>query len=287
MQRLVLALWADEPGRAERALGRLASALGVVSIVHRSDGCTAGFLSAPYLDRAELLTRGLPLVRQEGYTIYISSDAPAPIRYALCDLDGTLLACELLALLAERTPYATQMRREVQRAMAGEVDFRASLVQRTRLFAGLGVATLEAVFATAPLAPDLSLLLECWRTRGIRYELATGNYHLFAQWAHERLGCTGYIATEVELCGDTLTGRIAGEVVDAAAKAAYLERRLGTLSLTSEEALAIGDGANDLSMLAYAGHSLLYSASPSVGAAPSIYRLYSDIERLRAAIHKE
>lgn len=228
-------------------------------------------------EQVDLLASLLAIVRRYGCAIYLTSTAYDPIRYVLCDLDGTLLRGELLAMLAASTPWAEIVEREIASAMAGRLDFRTSFLRRTAFFRGIEMQRLYAVLRNCPTAPELEELLAEWRSQGISYELATGNYDVFAQDIAARYGFSAYIASELAVCEGRLTGGIVGNVIDAAAKASFLVQRLEALGLPCSSALTIGDGANDLQMLSSSGHTLLYSALPEEGQALSLYGIYRKI----------
>lgn len=231
-------------------------------------------------DKYYLLTQALPLVRRYGCACYVGverADVSSDIKYVLCDLDGTILLGELLVLLAQGTAYEDIMAREVALAMSGQVDFATNFRHRTLLLQGQEVSRLRQICTSTGFALGFEDLISFWRTKSVRYELATGNYHIFAECVAERLGIDSYIATKVEVLEGRLTGRLVGTLVDALAKAGFLSERLTSLGLSAYEALAIGDGANDLAMLDRAGHSLLYSSIPEDGMPLSIYAVCRDI----------
>lgn len=285
MRQLILALWTSE------GQGKV---LGVNEELLQHDcqwqWCDEGGYAYGSVTLAETMTKEvllrllLPWVREQGCVVYLGEvSMGTQVRYALCDLDGTILRGELLSLLAQGMPYEELMRSEVERAMSGSIDFATSFRRRTALLDGLGLDRLREVFGQVGWAEGLSNLLSLWRAKEIRYELATSNYHVFAEWAALTYGFSHYIATTLELQDERLTGQLIEPIVDAQGKADFLLHRLDIYDLTYSEALVIGDGANDLKMLAEAGHSLIYCAAPSCGRVQSICEIYERLEQLWAA----
>lgn len=280
---LLLALWELNEGvLCADVLANKLQELGLSWYRHGSSRYVYGELAGQVVDKERILRLALPLVRHYSCAVYLTNIPSSSIRYAFCDLDGTLLRAELLTLLAEGMPYELKMVEEVVRSMSGEIAFATSFMGRTRLLRGVPVARLIEVISSVDLAPGLETLLTQWKLAGIGCELVTGNYQIFAEWMVRRLGLGGYIATHVETKGDELTGELLGKIVDAEAKARFLRERVAALDLESSVALAIGDGANDLAMLTTAGHALLYCSTSGLGEPLSLYEIYRDINALKA-----
>jgi len=152
-------------------------------------------------------------------------------------------------------------------AMRGEIDWPESLRRRVAALEGLDHACLERVYAERlKLNPGAERLIAAARRAGLKVLLVSGGFTFFTERLRARLAIDHVLANVLDVENGRLTGRIAGNIVDAAAKAAYFrelaERYRGTEGLT----LGIGDGANDLPMLAQADVSVAYHAKPVVRA---------------------
>jgi len=151
--------------------------------------------------------------------------------------------------------------------MRGEIDFRESLMQRVELLAGLPVAALERVYADrVRLSPGAQTMLRGFKTVGAKTLLVSGGFTFFTERLKALLAFDYALGNTLEIIDDTLTGRIAGEIVDAQSKARKFRQLADEHRGLEGLAVAIGDGANDLPMLAEADVSIAYHAKPTVRA---------------------
>jgi phosphoserine phosphatase len=150
--------------------------------------------------------------------------------------------------------------------MAGELDFAQSLRQRTALLAGLPESTLEQVRQEVRLTPGARTLVRTLRRMGHRVALVSGGFEEVVAPLAADLGVTLVRANRLEIADGHLTGRIDGPVVDRPAKAAALRSFAADLGIPMRRTVAIGDGANDLDMLAAAGLGIAFNAKPVVRA---------------------
>jgi phosphoserine phosphatase len=151
--------------------------------------------------------------------------------------------------------------------MRGEIDYARSLQARVALLAGLGIDALQRVYdERLRLSPGAERLLGACRKHGVKLLLVSGGFTFFTDRLKQRLGLDYTISNELELRDGKLTGAVAGRIVDAAAKAARFREVAAELDAKREQTVAIGDGANDLPMLAEAGVSVAYRAKPAVKA---------------------
>ena len=151
-----------------------------------------------------------------------------------------------------------------ERAMRGELDFEESLRERVALLAGIPASALDEVYDELVLAPGARTLVRILRRLGYRFALVSGGFSQITDRLADDLGIHYARANELEIVDGTITGRIVGDVVDRAGKAAAaaLLRRAGRRTL--ESVVAIGDGANDLDMLEVAGLGIAYNAKALV-----------------------
>jgi phosphoserine phosphatase len=155
-------------------------------------------------------------------------------------------------------------------AMRGEIDFAESLRRRVSLLEGLDQSALQRVYdERLQLSPGAETLLAAARAAGIRTLLVSGGFTFFTEHLKPRLGLDNTAANTLEVADGKLTGRVLGDIVDAQGKADWLNRVRTQLGLRKEQVIAMGDGANDLKMMAEAGVSIAYRAKPVVRAQAS------------------
>jgi phosphoserine phosphatase len=189
------------------------------------------------------------------------------IGLVVMDMDSTLIAIETIDEIADLQGMKPQVAAITEQAMRGEIDYAASLSQRVALLAGLDEAALLEVYAERlRLNPGAEWLLAELRWRGIKTLLVSGGFSFFTERLKDRLGLDYAVANRLEIVAGKLTGKVLGEIIDAQAKADWLSKIRGELGLAPEQVLAIGDGANDLRMLAAAGYGIAYHAKPLVRA---------------------
>jgi phosphoserine phosphatase len=181
------------------------------------------------------------------------------------DMDSTLITIECIDEIADMKGIKPQIAAITASAMRGEIDFAVSLAQRVALLAGLPVSELARVYdERLRLSDGAERMLAGFKATGAITALVSGGFTFFTDRLKARLGLDVTLANTFEVERDRLTGRIAGSIVDAAAKAnaiGELKERHGGL------AVVIGDGANDLPMFARADVSIAYRAKPVVRAA--------------------
>ena len=186
------------------------------------------------------------------------------VRLIVMDVDSTLVQGEVIEMLAERAGCLTEVAAVTEEAMHGELDFEESLRRRVALLAGLEVAALDAVYADIVLAPGARTMVRTLRRLGYRFALVSGGFTQITERIAADLGIEFSAANELEVVDGMLTGRIMGPVVDRAGKAAALRRFAERAGVPPEATIAIGDGANDLDMLAAAGLGIAFNAKPVV-----------------------
>ena len=182
------------------------------------------------------------------------------------DMDSTLITIECIDEIAAHAGAKEAVSAVTASAMRGEIDFRASLVRRVALLAGLPVEALEAVYRDRlELSPGAETLLAAARGVGAKTLLVSGGFTFFTDRLRERLGFDAVASNVLEIAGGRLTGRVLGDIVDADGKAAALSA-MRARHADGGLVVAIGDGANDLPMLRVADVSIAYRAKPVVRA---------------------
>ncbi|MBD5788272.1 phosphoserine phosphatase SerB [Cellulosimicrobium terreum] len=180
------------------------------------------------------------------------------------DVDSTLIAQEVIELLADHAGTREQVADVTERAMRGELDFAASLRERVATLAGVPVDAFDDVRRRATFTPGARELVAEARRRGWEVALVSGGFAEIVGPLAAELGITLFRANRLEVAGGRLTGRTTGPVVDRAAKAVALRELATDLGLDVRQTVAVGDGANDLDMIAAAGIGIAFAAKPVV-----------------------
>jgi phosphoserine phosphatase len=178
------------------------------------------------------------------------------------DVDSTLITQEVVELLAAHAGARDQVAEITERAMSGELDFAASLRARVATLAGLPVSVFAEVLDEVVVTPGAVELLAELDRRGWPVGLVSGGFVEVVAPLAERLGISRFHANALEVEHGALTGRVAGEVVDRAVKARTLRAYAADAGIPMDRTVAIGDGANDLDMLAVAGFGIAFNAKP-------------------------
>ena len=185
-------------------------------------------------------------------------------RLVAFDMDSTLIGVEVMDELARRHGVGSEVSAITRRAMAGEMDFKASFRARAALLAGMPAATLHAVAGNAALNPGAGRLLKALRHFGYRTAIISGGFQYVGEQLKALLGIDYVFANELEVKDGLVTGQVRGEIIDAERKAALLRHIAQQEGIRLAQTIAIGDGANDLPMLSAAGLGVAYHAKPVV-----------------------
>lgn len=187
----------------------------------------------------------------------------ADVRLVAMDMDSTLVTIESIDEMGDLLGIRDQIAAVTVQAMRGEIDYPESLRRRVALLAGLEEHSLERICEERMhLSPGAETLVRRCRDAGIRTLLVSGGFSFFTAWLRERLGIDEMLSNELEIDRGRLTGRVVGGIVDGAAKAARVRAEIDALGTSRDRAVAIGDGANDIPMMAAAGVSVAYRAKP-------------------------
>ena len=211
----------------------------------------------------------IPLIEAEKLDwAFIAADKKLSDFGLICfDMDSTLITIECIDELADFAGKKTEVSAVTEAAMRGEIDYRESLRRRLALLAGLDARVLARVYGERLLlSPGARELLAAAQNAGLRTAILSGGFTYFTERLRIELGFDFATSNELEISGGKLTGRVVGDIVDAAAKAHQLARLTDELGLKKEQVIACGDGANDLLMMAAAGLSVAYKAKPATRA---------------------
>ncbi len=186
---------------------------------------------------------------------------PAKVRLLITDLDSTLVSIETIDEIAAMVGLRDQVAAITAKAMAGELDFAAALKERVALLEGLPEAKLVEVFETRmkpALAPGARATLAWLKQRGITTAIVSGGFTFFTQRLQAMLPIDYSLACMLETKAGRLTGKLQGQIVDKHAKAEFLTYLARQLGISPQQAIAMGDGANDILMLELAGLGVAY-----------------------------
>jgi phosphoserine phosphatase len=187
-------------------------------------------------------------------------------RLVVMDVDSTLIRDEGIDVLADRAGVGAAVAGITERAMAGELDFTASLRERVALLEGLPLSEVEAVRDQLRLTPGARTFVRTLKRLGYSVGVVSGGFTLFTDRFVSELGLDFAAANELEVVDGKLTGRVLGDVVDRAGKASALRRFAGQFNVPLEQTVAIGDGANDIDMLKTAGLGIAFNAKAALRA---------------------
>jgi phosphoserine phosphatase len=186
------------------------------------------------------------------------------MRLIVMDVDSTLIQGEVIEMLAAHAGCEAEVARVTAAAMRGEIDFAESLRERVALLAGLDASCLDRVYEDLVLAPGARTTVRTLKRLGYRFAIVSGGFSQITDRLAADLGIDFAAANELEVVDGKLTGRVAGEIVDRAGKAAALRRFAAAAGVPEAATIAIGDGANDLDMLNAAGLGIAFNAKPLV-----------------------
>jgi phosphoserine phosphatase len=186
------------------------------------------------------------------------------LRLIVMDVDSTLVQGEVIDLLAERAGCAAEVAKITAAAMRGELDFTASLRERTSLLAGLSAAVLDEVRAGLRLTAGARTLISTLSGLGFKSGIVSGGFIQVIGPLAAGLGIDYVAANELEIVSGKLTGRLSGPVIDRPGKASALHRFAADAGVPLSQTVAVGDGANDLDMIAAAGLGVAFNAKPVV-----------------------
>ena len=189
------------------------------------------------------------------------------MRRLICfDMDSTLIQTEVIDELAMRAGVGEQVKSITEQAMRGEIDFRESFRKRVALLKGLDESVMQDIAEHLPMTEGVDRLMFVLKKYGYKIAILSGGFTYFGNYLKERFGLDYVYANELEIKNGKLTGNYVGEIVDGPRKAALLRQIADKEQVDIAQTIAVGDGANDLPMLATAGLGIAFHAKPKVTA---------------------
>ncbi|WP_440057171.1 phosphoserine phosphatase SerB [Pseudomonas fragariae (ex Marin et al. 2024)] len=185
-------------------------------------------------------------------------------RLAVFDMDSTLIEAEVIDELAKAAGVGEQVSEITERAMRGELDFSESFKERLALLKGLDVSVLDEIGASLRLTEGAETLFSELKRLGYKTAILSGGFTYFAKQLQAKLGIDYVFANELEVVDGKVTGVAVEPIVNAQRKADLLRELAHKEGLSLEQTIAVGDGANDLPMLAIAGLGVAFRAKPLV-----------------------
>jgi phosphoserine phosphatase len=198
----------------------------------------------------------------------------------LADMDSTIVTSETLDEIAAYAGLKEKIAEITRRSMNGELDFRAALIERVGMLAGLPVSALERTWEATAMTAGAAELVATMRAHGAHCALVSGGFTFFTGRVAERLGFHAHYSNTLLLEDGKLTGRVGEPILDRDAKLATLKRLAAELGLPLSATLTVGDGANDLAMIQAAGLGVAFRAKPVVAAAARARVEHADLRAL-------
>jgi phosphoserine phosphatase len=204
-------------------------------------------------------------------------------RLLAMDMDSTLITIECIDEIADMQGLKPQVAEITEAAMRGEIEFGESLMRRVALLKGLDANALQAVYdERLRLSPGAANLLAAAKSAGLKTLLVSGGFTYFTDRLKERHALDHTRSNLLEIVDGKLTGRVVGDIVDAGEKKRTVERVCASLGISPQQAIVMGDGANDLEMMKVAGMSVAYRAKPVVRAQASVALNFMGLDGLLA-----
>lgn len=199
----------------------------------------------------------------------------------ISDMDSTMITVECIDELAGYAGIKDQIAEITERAMLGELDFEEALRGRVALLAGLDLSAIDQCLAEkVDIMPGAEALVQTMAARGAKTILVSGGFTRFADPVARKIGFSVAEANILAEADGLLTGKLTGAVVDAGRKAKLLEQSAQSAGLSLDQCMAVGDGANDIPMIALAGLGVAYHAKPKAAEATDVAIRHNDLSAL-------
>ena len=232
----------------------------------RSKACVEFSVRGNPLDIDTMRSRFLQISQAEEFDISLQEDNVfRRCRRLICfDMDSTLIETEVIDELADRAGVGQEVRAITESAMRGEIDFCESFRRRVALLKGLDESVMREIAESLPITEGVERMMEVLKRTGYKTAILSGGFTYFGNYLKRRFGFDYVYANELEIADGKLTGRFVGDIVDGKRKAELLRIIAQVENINIAQTIAVGDGANDLPMLATAGLGIAFHAKPKV-----------------------
>ncbi|HSN43281.1 MAG TPA: phosphoserine phosphatase SerB [Propionibacteriaceae bacterium] len=211
--------------------------------------------------------------------------ARRPPKLLLMDVDSTLINEEVIDELAEVAGAGARVAAITEAAMRGELDFREALRERVEALAGIPTSVFADVARRLTLSPGAQTLVDAAHASGARVAVVSGGFTEVVEILASQVGLDWFTANRLEVSEGHLTGRTTGPIIDKHAKLAILGEFAERADCNPDEVLAVGDGANDLLMLAAAGLGVAFCAKPVAAEAAHAALTFRRLDAVAGLVH--
>ena len=198
----------------------------------------------------------------------------------VADMESTIIVNEFVDEMAELAGVGEQVAAITARTIAGELEFSAALAMRVAMLAGLSEAALDEVYENLTVIPGARALIATMTAHGAHAALVSGGFTCFSGRLSAELGFDSHCANHLEVTAHHLTGRLIPPIIGRAGKRHRLDELCGDLKMTRDQAMAVGDGANDIDMLEAAGMGVGFRAKPAAAEAADARIDHGDLTAL-------
>lgn len=234
----------------------------------RTKSCVEFSVRGNPRDVSEMQSLFMKLSGSEDFDISLQEDTMyRRCRRLVCfDMDSTLIETEVIDDLAMRAGVGDKVKAITERAMRGEIDFDESFRERVSLLKGLDESVMRDIAEHLPVTEGVGRMMEVLKRAGFKTAILSGGFTYFGNYLKQKFGIDYVYANELEIVDGKLTGRYVGEIVNGRRKAELLRLLAQVENIDIAQTIAVGDGANDLPMLATAGLGIAFHAKPKVKA---------------------